>query len=290
MSLTLIVNSNNVVNNGLNSDYNYQFINGGFQIPEGSQLCVSQVTIPYSWFNVNTSLYNNSQFQYTFPTASGQQTFTVNLPNGFYDASNLNTYLQQIFVQNGQYLVDQNGENVYYMSIADDVTYYAVQVICYTVPTSLPSGWTNPTNMAFPPTPTTPQLVILSNNFGNLIGFLPGSYPTSPASANVDFLSNTVVNASPVNSLVLRCNLIDNNVVMPSDILDGVPIVSVAFGSNINYQPTFARWIKLKAGKYAGFRLSFVDQNLNLVQARDPNILICLLIKFPDSNTQNKKF
>lgn len=288
MSLTLIVNSNNVLNNGNYSQFVYQFITGGLTIPEGTQMCLQKAVIPYSWFNVNQNIYNNNSFQYTFPTSTGQQTFSVNLQNGFYQASDINNYLEQIFVQNGQYLVDENGNNVYYISIADDTTFYSVQVICYALPTSLPSGWTNPANMYLPTNPITPQLVILSNNFGSLLGYTAGSYPSSPASSNVDFLSNTVVNASPVNSLIFQCNLIENRAVVPSDILDSMPITS-SFGTNIVYQPTFPTWLKVKAGRYNLMTLQFVDQNFNVVQARDPNLLLTLLIKFPDAPNNFQK-
>eukprot|EP00981_Chlorochromonas_danica_P013197 scaffold5965_cov109-Ochromonas_danica.AAC.3 len=108
-----VYTSDNVVTNGTKSQYAYNFINGGLSIPEGSMMCVSNVTIPYSWFNINSSLYNNNSFQYTFPTSTGQQTYTITLPNGYYDTTAINNYLQTQMIINGQYLL-----------------------ICYPVPTS----------------------------------------------------------------------------------------------------------------------------------------------------------
>lgn len=282
MSLSIILNSNNVVKNGTNSQYIYNFINGALTIPEGSTMCISNVTIPYSWFNINTNFYNNASFQYTFPTSSGIQTFTVTLPNGYYAVTDINSYLQTIMIQNNQYLVNQNGEYVYYITLQYDINYYAVQVILYDVPSSLPTGYTNPSGMTFPSQPTTPQLVILStNNFGSLIGFNAGSYPSTPQSTNQSFISNTVPNGSPVNALVMRCNLIDNNVVMPTDIIDSIPINS-SFGANINYQPPYPKWVKMKAGRYSNMSISLYDQNLNAILANDPNVLITLLLHMGD--------
>jgi len=103
MSLTIILNSNNVVNNGLNSQFQYNFPVGGLAIPEGSQMAISNVTIPNSWFNINSQYYNNASFQYTFPTSTGQPTFTVFLPNGYYTTTDLNKYLQSIMIANNQY-------------------------------------------------------------------------------------------------------------------------------------------------------------------------------------------
>ena len=100
MSLSLVLNSNNVINNGLNSQYQYNFINGAFNVPQNSTMCISNVTIPYSWFNLNSNLYSNTSFQYTFPTSSGTVTFSVNIPNGFYDVDNINEYLQSVMIKN----------------------------------------------------------------------------------------------------------------------------------------------------------------------------------------------
>jgi len=281
MSLTIILNSNNVVNNGLNSQFQYNFPVGGLAIPEGSQMAISNVTIPNSWFNINSQYYNNASFQYKFPTSTGQPTFTVFLPNGYYTTTDLNKYLQSIMIANNQYLVNASGQYVYYLEMVTNTTYYSVQFVLYTVPTSLPAGYTNPAGMTFPATSVTPQYIINANNFGIVIGYSDGTYPEVPATSNQSFLSNIVPNATPVNSLIVRTNLVDNAVSMPSDILDSIPISS-PFGFNITYQPTFEKFVKVKPGKYSYMTLTFYDQNLNPIPARDPNTLISLLLKFPE--------
>ena len=65
MSYTLVLNSNNVINSH-NTEYKYNFINGNFLINEGSQMCVSQIIIPYSWYNVNNGYYSNATLSYIF--------------------------------------------------------------------------------------------------------------------------------------------------------------------------------------------------------------------------------
>jgi len=262
-------------------------------IPENSLMSISNVTIPYSWFNVNSGQYNNNSFQYTFPTSTGQQTFNVTLPNGYYSAMDINQYLQTQKIKNGKYLVDSAGNYVYYMTIQYEVNYYAVQIMFFTVPTSLPSGYTNPGNMTFPIAATIPQIIISSsNNFGQLIGFNAGIYPSTPQSSNQSFTSNTVPDGSPVNALIMRCNIVDNNVVMPSDVIDSIPIDST-FGTNITYQPPFPKWIKVKPGKYSFMTVQLVDQNLNPIVANDSNVLITLLLMLSTSTANpyiKKKF
>jgi hypothetical protein len=76
----------------------------------------------------------------------------------------------------------------------------------------------------------------------------------------------------------MRCNLVDNNIASPSDILDGVPINST-FGSNITYDPSFEKWVRMKDGTFNQMTITFNDQNLNTLFALDPNILLTLLIR-----------
>lgn len=278
MSNTLILNSSNVVGNN-NNTFLYKFISGNFNVREESEICVSQISIPYSWFNVST-YYNNKSFQFTWTSAGTTTTYTITLPDGFYSITDINSYLQQYFITNGMYLIDANGNYVYYINLSYNTTYYSVQLLTFNVPTSLPSGFTQPSNFAgYPTTTTAPQFIVLSsNNFGNLIGFNAGTY--GGGSTSTSTLSNKVPVGSNVNSIVVRCSLVDNNVASPSDIIDSFPINS-SFGTNLDYQPNNLKWIKLKQGSYSSFTISFSDQNLNPIYILDPNSLITLLIRTP---------
>ena len=74
MVYNLIINSSNNVsiNNNL---YKYNFPNS-LNIPEGSEICVNNAIIPYSWFNVS-SLIGNNYFYYIYPVALNS--FTINV-------------------------------------------------------------------------------------------------------------------------------------------------------------------------------------------------------------------
>lgn len=186
-------------------------------------------------------------------------------------------------IKNKQYLVNASGQYVYYLTMTYNVTYYAVQIVCYNVPTSLPTGWTNPSGMVFPTSTKTPQIIVTNTDqFGTVIGFTAGTYPTVPSTTTVSFLSNTIPDGSPVNSLIMRCNLVDNNVAMPSDIVDSINI-NATFGANITYQPNFPKWVKLKAGKYTYMNVQLVDQNNRSIVAKDNNELITLLLQLGTS-------
>jgi hypothetical protein len=59
----IIMNSTNV-SNIYYTQFTFQFINGSFDIEEDAEICVGQITIPYSWFNINANVYNNASFSY----------------------------------------------------------------------------------------------------------------------------------------------------------------------------------------------------------------------------------
>jgi len=280
MSFSLILNSSNAISTGgFINQFQYNFINGGFVIDRDAEVCMTQCTIPYSWSNVNATIYNNATFQYTWKVGTTTSTYTVTLPNGFYQTSDILNYLQSQMIANGHYLIDSAGNFVFYLSLTVNPTYYSCQLVSYAVPTSLPSGYTAPSNWpGYPTTTFTPQLVILGNNFGSLIGFSQGSYPPAMQTSNYSTIGNITPNGSPVNSVIVRCSLVFNNCTNPTDILDSFPITS-SFGSNINYTPNFEKWVKIRRGKYSSLIISLYDQNLNPLPAIDSNVLINLLIK-----------
>jgi hypothetical protein len=273
MSYNLVLNSNNAIHN---STFQYQFINGSFAVHDEAELAISNIQIPYSWFNV-TKAYNNNTVTLTFPSLT-PTILTITFPDGFYTTTDLNAYIQQICIQNGLYLINASGQYVYYLTLLYNTTYYGVQVVAQLVPTSLPSGYSQPANwVGYNTISRTPQLTISSNNFGKIIGFLPGTYP-SVNTANASILNTFTPIGSNVNSLIIRCSLVDNQVGIPTDVLDTMPVTG-SFGSNISYQPPSLKWIKITPGIYQYLTITFVDQNLNAISAQDPNVTISLLLK-----------
>jgi hypothetical protein len=287
MAFNLSLNSSNVFGAN-NSSFQYKFIAGNFRAND-MEMCVSAATIPYSFFNL-TSNYNNLSFTFGWPTTAGVwSSTTLTFPEGFYTATDLNNYIQQFCITNGFYLINGSGQNVFYFTLLPNTSAYAIQAIFYPVPTSLPPGYSPaPSNFAGYPTGAryTPRMTILStNNFGTVIGFSAATYPAAGVNplgvgvASYSLNSNILPPVgSTVNALVLRCNIINNPVTMPSDILDVLPINST-FGSNITYDPSFEKWVRVADGTYSSFVINIVDQNFNTVYANDPNVSITLLLR-----------
>ena len=101
------------------------------------------------------------------------------------------------------------------------------------------------------------------------------------AGDNLPYSANSSITpvGSTVNSIIVRCSLVDNKVSVPMDILDSFTIGGTSFGANINYAPAVPKWVKLASGSFSNFYITFCDQNLNLLAALDNNIMITLLVR-----------
>jgi len=137
-----------------------------------------------------------------------------------------------------------------------------------------------------------PTTTSSTTTIGNLLGFTAGNYPstnTGIASTVLQQVTNgNSLTASPpfsilatqVNGIVLLCNLVENNIAMPSTILDSFPI-NATYGSNITYLPISDNAMKMKAGTYSNMTIQFVDQSFDPLDMLDQNVLISLIIRFP---------
>jgi len=288
MSFTLVLNSSNVSNTSTNTTFKYNFIQGGFKVQD-MEMCISSITLPYSFYNVS-SYYNNRTFSLIFPTAATTTTINVILPEGFYTVTDINSYIQQVCIDYGAYLIDSTGNYVYYQQLVYNTIYYAVQLLMFSVPTTLPTGYSYATAGAsgsiyttsakLPTTAYVTRFYLApSGSIATIIGFATGTYPTPISTTSQSFLSTLVPVGSTVNSIIMQCSLISNPVTFPSDILDSMPIKDTSFGSNITYDPSFEKYVSLSNGNFNNFTFSFRDQNLNEIYARDPNVSITLIIR-----------
>lgn len=291
MSFTLILNSSNVSNRNTNAIFQYNFIGGNFTVEEGTEAMISSAQIPYSIFNI-TSVYNNNRLLIGFPTGASTNTYTTfNLlfPDGFYTIDDIRNFIQQYCITNGLYLINTAGDYVYYIDIQQNTTYYANQILLYTVPRSLPTGWTQPSNWIGYSTFTsdrTPYVqFVAANQFHEYMGFNNGIYPpgatTTGNTTNYSVLSNRVPIGSYVNSIIVHCSLVNNSVVSPSDIIDAFQITNTTFGANINYAPSIEKYVKLTKGNYSSMIVYLTDQNNAPITLLDPNVLITIIFKKP---------
>jgi hypothetical protein len=205
------------------------------------------------------------------------------LDDGFYTVNALNARIQQFCIEKGMYLTDGSGNNVYYVSITPNSTAYANQIITKLVPLVV-TGFTQPSNFAGYPTTTRrpPYIEILSNNnFGKFLGFTAGNYGITKTT-DYNVLSNVIPQGSIVNSLIIKCSLVNNGTSNQSDILDAFAIGGSSggtFGGNLNYTNNIEKWVRISEGRYNNFIVTIVDQNNNEISILDNNLLINFLIR-----------
>ena len=280
MTSTVILNSTNVVPNSNNSKFVYKFDKA--QSFKNSEIALSSIQLYYSWYNINSFLYNNNTFQYRWFNSSGvlNQTITVVIPDGFYDINSLNTYFQGVLLQNGHYTTVGN-LNTFYFELVENPTYYAIQLNVIPVPAL---GSTNPTrgstSWQYPTVATTPQFIVLStNNFKNIIGYNAISYPETPSSIQQKFLSQNCPVITPVSSVAVRCNLAKNVLSNPSDFLYCFTQGMSGFGDLIDIHPSNLNWTSINDGNFTELVVSFTDQNFNPIRLIDNQLIIVLLIR-----------
>jgi hypothetical protein len=124
----LVLNNNNNVGNN-NNTYQYNFTKGNFSIPESTEIMITNIQIPYSWFNIS-SLIGNNEIVFLFPTGASQYVFNnIIIPDGFYTTTTLNYFLQSWMISKGFYLVNgTTGENYYFLNISYNTSSYDNQV------------------------------------------------------------------------------------------------------------------------------------------------------------------
>lgn len=272
----IILNSSNLVSGGYNNVYRYRF--PGSATFKDSKLAVSNVQIYYSWYTISSN-NNNNTFSIIIPTGAGTATLSITVPNGSYSISDLNSYIQSQLVSNGYYLVDSNGNYVYYIELVTNSTRYAVQLNCFPVPTALPAGWSNPGAWALPLATSTPQLVVPSTNFQYIIGFAPGTYPSPAQATTYSTISTITPQVSPVSSVILGCNIVSNRLANPQTTLYSFSPGGATYGQLIQSSAYQYSWVSIPDGTYSSIDIIFYDQNFNALQIVDTNLVVFLLIR-----------
>jgi len=296
MSFTLTLNSSNVVGAN-NNTYQYQFISGGFHAKD-MELAVGALTMPYAWYNV-TQAYNNNTILIGFPSATGTYVLSIVLPDGFYLVSDINQYIELQCYNLGLYLINSSsGLPTYFFQVFSNTTYYSNQILLSLVPSSSnyvaqgyslpPSGVWSSTGAGLAGGVSTPGFQLpTTGSISTILGFATGVYLNS-TTASQSLTSTLTPVGSTVNALVLRCNLVSNNVAVPSDVLDLVPINST-FGSNITYTPFYPKWLSLRDGIYNTAIFTFNDQNFNTLISKDPHIALTIIIRKKQNIDDYKK-
>lgn len=305
---TIVFNQNNLVQDGNNNTLVYKFPNSvNFS---NSEVAISQITMYYSWFNI-TSKINNNFLTFNWVNANNTNnytTYTIYIPDGLYEISSLNAYLQFVFINANSlttafinpvpaapfYFINSAGDYVYYAEFVVNPTAYGIQLNTFNTPVfgALPVGWTNPggtllPTLSFNPVITTPakfnQLVGFATTFAsdqnqNNAGANPGTTTAYKIGSTFSYLSTLTPQVQPNPSLLVAISNIDNAYASPSSIIYSLA-PSVAIGELIVEKPPEFNFNKLLRGTYNELRIQLLGTDLQPITIKDPNMTILLVIK-----------
>lgn len=290
MSNNVILNRTHITNNK-NSRLSYHF-NKSVEFNEGDTLAVSHLSMYYSWFNI-TQENNNNKFYYKWWDTEGNLTVLeeVLIDDGYYSVEALYEYLQRHMVSKGHFLETLDGQYMYFIELITNSTYYNITIRLNSVSNMFDfgSGETKITNYVktpytweFPNTYETPEFIIPSNNnFGKLIGFTPQTvykdFDGSPYQGKFDFSNDITPQMEPSSSFIITCNLINNELSNPNNVLYSFTLSQTSFGDQINPKNDLV-YSKIKKGTYNTIELVIYDQNFNEMNIKDPEMLIVLSI------------
>ena len=272
MSL-IVLNSTNAVDSN-NNRYTINFT--GTKSFDGMEIALVNASLFYSNFNFTSALQNN-YFSYIWVDSTVN---TVNIPDSYQDASSLNTLLQGVMIKNTHYLIDANGNNVYYLQIQENPNLYAIQLNSLVLPAVLGT-------LIYPPVHTwsisvkTPQFVIPSTNITKNIGITAQTFPVSlSGTANSSLTSSFTPQITSVNSIFLCSNVADNAMSgVSNEIVYNINGSSVAFGDMISVSPNFSTWITCKSMQTGTMTIYLIDQNYQPIIFRDNSMTFTIAVR-----------
>ncbi len=283
----IVLTRNNITStDGSNSTLTYVFPSSVSFSNHAIALVSAQLY--YSWNNIGNQQYlQNNTFSYTWKVAAITSTITITIPNGIYEVADINNYLQFIMIQNGHYLINSAGQNVYYAEFLVSANRYAVNINTFPVPTSLPATWTAPVAnvaagyAAFPGYPTTVfnPLITLPSNFHKIMGYAAGftTLQNDGVGVNLSYFSSTAPQVQPNPTLFLSCTNINNIYSNPSGIIYSIT-PTVAIGEIITQQvPEYA--FNILNGTTNQLTFTLRGSNSAILSIIDPTMVFTFIIK-----------
>jgi hypothetical protein len=287
-SQSLLLNSSNVVPSTDNTKYEYMF-----KTPislTNKEIAVANLSMYYSWANLDKDLYNNVNFAYRWFDTSGNltQLNTITIPDGNYNVDSINLFIQAYMVSKGHYTLDSQNKQRYFISVRENPSYYTVEFVIDPMFSKSQAGTgnnviyrTGDTRWAFPTTPTTPQILFPStSNFNKILGFDKGVYyPTNPQSTTAKPNSVFVPEIDPASSIVMVCNMVNSEYSTPNTLLFSFSQGSVPYGSLFELKPSTLLFSPIMNSNYQSLSIQLFDQNFKPVKIKDPQISLTLVIQ-----------
>jgi len=291
----IVLNQRNLVQDGLNSELVHKFPNS--VVFKEKYIAVSSISMFYSWFNI-LSIYNNNTFSYTWTAGTTTTTYQVVIPDGLYEISDINNFIQFTCIQNGTFWSILS-QNYYPFEILVNANRYSIQLNTYLIPTTLPTDATTPPN--FPGFPTTEQnsVVTFPASFNLIVGYnanfasnsnlgnaytppvpstVTNNFVSKLANGTLSYLSNFAPQVQPNSNVLINISNINNPYTIPSSVIYSLT-PSVQIGQQITDTPPNFMWNRLIDGTYNELRVQLKGTDGNRLRINDPNMTILLTIR-----------
>jgi hypothetical protein len=286
MSSIITLKTKHIVDNGYGNVLRYEFPGSSVEFAN-TELAIHSINMFNSQFNIDSVAYGNNTFKILMPTGSVYSTIQITLPSGYYSYATINATVQAAMISAGAYLINADGDNVFYFNISENPTYYSCQVDLSPVPMTLPAGWTRPASGLYSTGGTgfptgfsyIPKINIDNKEFGKIIGFGVGTLPSTNLFTLQSILSPIPPQINPVSSYQLRCSLVQNPYSIPDDVLTTFNTAGMTIGQLVSYQPNEFCWVDVPNGSYASITLTIVDQEERFVKLKDSNMLISVILR-----------
>ena len=269
---SILVNTSHIVDNKNNSTFVVPF-NKAVNL-SGKEIALTTANLYFSWRNITEA---NNKLSYTWVDGS---VIDVILPIGFYESSDIYAYIQFVMISNHHYLIDGNGDFVFYVELITNNVKYSIDIITYPVPTSLPADFTIPANATWslPSTTQNPVLKILEG-MNKILGY-DVDY-TTDANVGVGSIlqnySSQPPNVNPNSSLILTCDQVDNEFSNRGFLYTIVPSVSI--GGLIHIQIPSPIYASLKNGDFNSLTFRILTNDYQVVEIYDKEITLLFNIQ-----------
>jgi hypothetical protein len=234
---SIILNSTHIIDKINNSTFQIDFERSVSLFDK--QIALTSASLYFSWRNITSS---NNKFSYIW---INDVEYSVELPIGFYEISDIRTYFQYVMTKNNHSMTNaETDSTIFFIDMLVNNTKYSIDIITYPVPTALPEGFTS--SITFPSVAKNPRLK-LPSGMNDIFGYDEG-FTTNAGSDIQTYNSTKAPNVSPDSSVLLVCDQV-NNEFSNLGILYAIS-PSVSIGSLIIDRPSEAIYSKLKNGSY----------------------------------------
>jgi hypothetical protein len=282
-------NKTHVVQMNINTSH-FNKNSGRYRINLGQNVDFNNCTISLvsayvynSTYNIKAS-YNNNRIGVKWIDNNIYQ-FTIE--DGTYSISNLNDYLESKMFESGLYVkITATGKPNYFIKLQENPVLYGCHVICSYVPSSSEAttlGYEKPDGVSWnwPTTSVTPQLLLITDEMGTLLGFTDSVLPSTPVqSDNYEIVSPVAPKLSPVFNYLVNCNLLNNalGLVGSNQLFFQMP-VNKSIGEMLEFLPNFKLDLPC-VGKHDHIEIWLTDETYLNLEYRDKDISVCLILEF----------